>query len=45
MALSKTIMSNTGLVIPNAYIRIDEYSCHDNTVNARIRSYVSHENS
>lgn len=41
MALSKIIISATGLEIQNAYIRIDEYSCFENTVNARVRAYIS----
>lgn len=44
MALKMTISSDTGLNIENAYIHIDEYSCNkDETINARIRAYVSRE--
>jgi len=43
MDLQLTITSSTGLEIENAYIRIDEYSCMDSTINARIRAYVSKE--
>jgi hypothetical protein len=41
MALQKTIESDVGIEIQNAYILIDEYSCVENNVNARIRAYVS----
>lgn len=43
MALELTVTSSTGLEIENAYIRIDEYSCINTTINARVRAYVSKE--
>lgn len=41
MALSKTILSDTGLEIQNAYIRIDEYNCFESNIKARARAYIS----
>jgi len=42
-ALKKDVTSSTGLVVENAYIKVDEYSCYGNNVNARLRAYVSKE--
>jgi hypothetical protein len=44
MAITKTITSDSGIEVTNAYIRIDGYSCNgENAVCARIRAYVSRE--
>ena len=43
MALEMDILSETGMEIPKAYFRIDEYSCYDTRVFAKIRGYVSRE--
>ncbi|MEK3987462.1 hypothetical protein MHB77_29455 [Paenibacillus sp. FSL K6-3166] len=44
MALTKNVTSNTGIEVESAYIKVDEYSCgKNNTVNARVRAYVSRE--
>lgn len=44
MGLQKTIISDNGLEIQDAYFRIDEYSCNgSNLINARIRAYVSRD--
>lgn len=43
MAISKTVTSETGLVIENAYIRVFEYHCIGNTINARLRAYVNRQ--
>ena len=44
MALQLTFTADTGIVITNAYFKIDEYSCaKDNTINARLRAYASHQ--
>ena len=41
MALQMTVTSATGLDVQDAYIKVDEYSCYGNNVNARLRAYVS----
>jgi len=41
MALQKTIQSDIGLEVQNAYIRIDGYSCYENNINARVRAYIN----
>lgn len=44
MAVQKTMVSDTGITVENAYYRIDEYSCSStNVVNARVRAYVSRD--
>lgn len=43
MALSKTVETNHGLGIENAYIRIDEQSGNKEKLNIRVRLYVSQE--
>lgn len=44
MALMQSVESSTGLIIENAYIKIDEYSCSkDNIVNARLKAYISQD--
>ena len=43
MALSKTVSTNSGLLVPNAYIRIDEQSGGKNVIDLRVRIYVSKE--
>lgn len=44
MALQLTFTAATGMVITDAYIKVDEYSCgKDNVVNARLRAYASYQ--
>lgn len=43
MALEMDILSETGMDIPKAYFRIDEYSCYDTKIFAKIRGYVSRD--
>jgi hypothetical protein len=43
MALQKTFISVHGIEIPNAYIRIDEQSGRVESINIRVRFYVSKE--
>lgn len=43
MALEMDILSETGMDIPKAYFRIDEYSCYNTKVFAKIRGYVSRD--
>lgn len=41
MALQKNIQAATGLEVPNAYIKVVEYNCFGDMVQARLRAYVS----
>lgn len=43
MALKQTIESSTGLTIEDGYIKVVEYSCYGDNVNARLRAYVSQQ--
>lgn len=42
-ALKLTVIASTGLEVQDAYVKVDEYSCYGNNVNARLRAYVSKE--
>jgi len=41
MALQKTIQTNHGLTVNNAYIKVHEISGNKNTINIRVRAYAS----
>lgn len=43
MALSKDIILNNGLTVPNAYIRIDTVSGYKGELDISVNSYVSQE--
>ena len=43
MALSKDIILNNGLTVPNAYIRIDTVSGYKGGLDISVNSYVSQE--
>lgn len=43
MALQKSLSTNHGIELGNAYIRIDELSGNKNNVNLRVRTYASIE--
>ena len=43
VAISQTIVSDTGLTIQDAYIRVHDYHCSGNTINVRLRAYINRQ--